>query len=78
MKEVEFLQYVVENLVNHPGDIQIERTEDELGTLLTLRVNKEDMGIIIGKSGNTINALRSVLRLLGMKLDKKLNLKVLD
>lgn len=78
MKEVEFLQYVVENLVNHPGDIQIECTDDELGTLLTLRVNKEDMGIIIGKSGNTINALRSVLRLLGMKLDKKLNLKVLD
>lgn len=77
-KEIEFLQYVVENLVANPDDITIERKEDELGVLLTLRVNKDDMGIIIGKSGNTINALRSLLRILGMKIDKRINLKVED
>jgi predicted RNA-binding protein YlqC (UPF0109 family) len=43
MKEVEFLKYLVENLVNHTDDIKIEHTEDELGVLLTLSVNKEDM-----------------------------------
>jgi len=77
-KEIEFLQYVVENLVANPDDIAIERKEDELWVLLTLRVNKDDMGIIIGKSGNTINALRSLLRILGMKIDKRINLKVED
>ncbi len=77
-KEIAFLQYVVENLVANPDDINIERKEDELWVLLTLRVNKDDMGIIIGKSGNTINALRSLLRILGMKIDKRINLKVED
>jgi predicted RNA-binding protein YlqC (UPF0109 family) len=43
MKEVEFLQYLVENLVENTQDIKIEHTEDELGVLLTLSVNKQDM-----------------------------------
>jgi predicted RNA-binding protein YlqC (UPF0109 family) len=47
MKEVEFLQFIIENLVSNPDDIKIEKTEDELGTLLTMSLNKDDMGIII-------------------------------
>ena len=78
MKEVEFLQFLVENLVSNTDDIKIERTEDELGILLTLSVNQDDMWIIIWKKGNTINSIRSILRLLWVKLNKKLNLKVLD
>ena len=78
MKEVEFLQFIVENLVNNKEDITIERTEDELWVLLTLKVNTQDMWIIIGKSWNTINSIRSILRLFGMKEEKRINLKVLD
>jgi uncharacterized protein len=78
MQEIEFLKFVVENLVNHKEDIKIEKKDDELWTLLTLSVNKEDMGMIIWKGGSTINALRSILRLLGLKLNRKINLKVLD
>lgn len=78
MKEVEFLQYLVENLVENTQDIKIEHTQDELGVLLTLSVNKQDMWIIIWKGGNTINSIRSVLRLLWMKINKRINLKVLD
>jgi len=47
MKEVEFLQFIVENLVSSKDDVKIERTEDELGILLTLSVAKDDMGVII-------------------------------
>jgi|TARA_Y100001960_G_C14604091_1_gene792315 predicted RNA-binding protein YlqC (UPF0109 family) len=47
MKEVDFLQFIIENLVENKNDVKIERTEDELGVLLTLSVNKEDMGVII-------------------------------
>ncbi|MDD3302924.1 MAG: KH domain-containing protein [Candidatus Gracilibacteria bacterium] len=78
MKEVEFLQFLLENMVSNPEDIKIERKEDELGVLLTVSANKEDMGVIIGKGGNNINSIRSILRLVGMKLNKKINIKVLD
>lgn len=78
MKEVEFLQYVIEGIVENKGDIHIEKVDDELGTLLTLRVHKDDMGIVIGKKWATVNALRSIVRLMGMKMDKKINLKVID
>lgn len=78
MNEVDFLQYVIEGIVEHKDDIQIEKKDDELGTLLTLQVHKDDMGIIIGKKWATVNALRSIMRLMGMKMDKKINLKVID
>ena len=77
-KEVSFLQFIIENLIENKDDIKIERTEDELWTLLTLSVNKDDMGIVIWKWWNTINSIRSILRLHWMKNDKKINLKVLD
>lgn len=78
MKEVDFLQFIIENLVKNTEDITIDHSEDELWILLTLTVNKEDMWIIIWKGGNTINSIRSILRLFWMKADKRINLKVLD
>lgn len=78
MKELEFLQFIVENLVENKSEIVINRTEDEMWVLLTLKVNKEDMWIIIWKGWNTINSIRSLLRLYWMKIDKRVNLKVLD
>lgn len=78
MKEVDFLQFLLENLVSKPEDIKIERKEDELWVLLTISVNKEDMGIIIGKWWNNINSIRSILRLVWMKINKRINVKVLD
>lgn len=63
MQEVDFLRFLIENIVEHTADIQIEKKDDELGTLLTLQVHSDDMGIVIGKKGTTVNALRSILRL---------------
>ena len=77
-KEIEYLKFILEALVSDLKAIKIERIEDELGVLLTLSVAKEDMGIIIGKWWNTINSLRTILRLLWVKIWKKINLKVLD
>lgn len=78
MKEVEFLKFVVENLVKYKEDIKIERTEDELWVLLTLKVNKDDMWVVIWKSGNIVNSIRSLLKIVGNKIGKRVNLKVLD
>jgi len=76
--EVSFLQFVIENLVTDKESIKIDRIEDELWVLLTLSVNKDDMGIIIWKNGNTVNSLRSILKILWLKSGKRINLKVLD
>lgn len=76
--EQAFLEFVIKSLVKNPDDIVIERQEDELWILLTLKVNSEDMGIIIWKSWNTVNSLRSILKVLWSKENKRINLKVLD
>jgi len=72
----EFLEYVVKALVNHPEDVQVERKVDEMGVLLTLRVNPADMGQIIGRQGATIRAIRNLLRIVGLKNRARVNLKI--
>ncbi len=72
----EFLEYVVKSLVDHPEDIKIERKVDEMGVLLSLRVNAEDMGQIIGKGGSTIRAIRNLVRIVGLRNRARVNLKV--
>ena len=71
-----FLEYVVKALVDNPDDVKIERTIDEMGVLLTLNVNKDDMAQIIGKSGRTASAIRTLLRVVGMKNNARVNLKI--
>ncbi len=75
-RDQQFLEYVVKALVEHPEDVQINRTIDEMGVLLTLKVHQDDMGKIIGKSGATAKAIRTVLRVVGMKNDARVNLKI--
>ena len=75
-KDQEFLDIVVKMLVDHPQSVKITRTVDERGVLLSLDVHAEDMGKIIGKSGNTAKAIRTLLRVVGMKNDARVNLKI--
>ena len=74
----EFLEYVIKTLVDHPDDVQVERTVDEMGVLLTLKVSPEDMGQIIGRSGNTARAIRTLLRVVGAKNNARVNLKIYE
>jgi len=71
-----FLEHVVKALVDHPGDVKVDRVVDEMGVLMTLSVNPEDMGKIIGRSGNTAKAIRTLLRVVGMKNQARVNLKI--
>ncbi len=72
----EFLEYVVKHLVDHPEDVKIDRKVDEMGVLLMLRVHPDDMGQVIGRGGNTARALRTLLRIIGMKNHARVNLKI--
>ena len=72
----EFVEYVVKSIVDHHEDVTTDRVVDEMGVLITLRVNTEDLGKVIGKKGQTINSIRTVLRALGMKSKARINLKL--
>lgn len=71
-----FLDFVVKSLVDNPNDVKIERTVDEMGVLIKLSVNPADMGKIIGRQGNTAKAIRTLLRVIGMKNNSRVNLKI--
>ncbi|MCA9354925.1 KH domain-containing protein [Candidatus Kaiserbacteria bacterium] len=75
-EDKQFLENLVKSLVDHPDSVKINRTVDEMGVLLTLDVHAEDMGKIIGRSGNTAKAIRTLLRVVGMKNDARVNLKI--
>lgn len=72
----QFLEYVVKALVDNPNDVKIDRTVDEMGVLITMTVNPADMGKIIGRQGNTAKAIRTLLRVIGMKNNARVNLKI--
>ena len=77
-KDLEFVQFIVEQIVDDPSAVHIERTVDEMGVLLTLKVNKEDMGKIIGKNGQTAKSIRTLLRIIGSKNNARVNLKIVE
>jgi predicted RNA-binding protein YlqC (UPF0109 family) len=75
-KDQEFLDYLIKSLVDNPQDVKVERKVDEMGVLMTLDVNPADMGKIIGRQGNTAKAIRTLLRVVGMKNNARVNLKI--
>lgn len=78
MKEQEFIEYVVKSIVEFPDDVKVNREVDDIGVLILLDVNPADMGKIIGREGNTAKALRTLLRVIGMKYNLKVNLKICE
>lgn len=72
----QFLEYVIKALVDNPDQVKVNRTVDEMGVLLTLEVGAADMGKIIGRQGNTAKAVRTLLRVVGMKNNSRVNLKI--
>jgi len=72
----DFLEFLVKALVDHPEDVKIDRKVDEMGVLLSLKVNPEDMGQIIGREGSTARSIRSLVRIVGLKNHARVNLKI--
>ena len=72
----EFVETVVKAIVDNPNDVKTTRSVDEMGVLIELTVNPEDMGKIIGKEGRTAKSIRTLLRVLGAKNNARVNLKI--
>lgn len=77
-QDQEMLEAIVLALVDKPEEVHVSRTVDEMGVLLSLEVAKEDMGRVIGKSGATAKAIRTLLRAVGMKNDARVNMKIVE
>ncbi|MBI2175457.1 MAG: KH domain-containing protein [Parcubacteria group bacterium] len=75
-QDSEFLEFVVKALVDTPSAVKVERKVDEMGVLLSLKLDPNDMGKIIGRNGNTAKAIRSLLRVVGLKNHARVNLKI--
>ena len=76
VKDSEFVEYIVKSLVDNPNEVKIDRKVDEMGVLITVDVGKDDMGKIIGRQGATAKAIRTLLRVVGMKNNARVNLKI--
>jgi predicted RNA-binding protein YlqC (UPF0109 family) len=72
----DFLEAIVKAIVDHPDDVVVERKVDEMGVLLSLKVNPQDMGQVVGREGSTAKAIRSLLRIVGIKNNARVNLKI--
>lgn len=77
-QEVSFLETVVKAIVSNPEAVKVTRTTDEMGVLLELMVDASDMGLLIGRSGSTAKAIRSLVRIVGMKNNARVNLRILE
>ncbi len=77
-KDQQFLEFLIKSIVDHPEDVKVDRKVDEMGVLLTLKVNPLDMGQVVGKRGSTAQAIRSLLRIVGIKNNARVNLKIVE
>ncbi|QQR84060.1 KH domain-containing protein [Candidatus Peregrinibacteria bacterium] len=74
----DFVEYIVKSIVSQPEKVMVARSVDSMGVLLTLQVSKEDMGKVIGKSGQTAKSIRILLRVLGSMNNVRINLKIVE
>ncbi len=77
-RDEQFLNFLVKYIVDNPDDVKVERKVDEMGVLLILKVNPLDMGQVVGRKGSTAQAIRSLLRIVGIKNNARVNLKILE
>ena len=77
-KDQKFLEFLIQSIVDHPDEVKVERKVDEMGVLLTLKVNPTDMAQIIGKGGATAQSIRSLLKIVGIKNNARVNLKIIE
>jgi len=75
-QDQEFITFVIKAIVNNPDKVKITRTVDERGVLMTLDVDPGDIGYVIGRRGNTVRAIRTLLKVVGAKNNALVNFKI--
>jgi predicted RNA-binding protein YlqC (UPF0109 family) len=71
-----FLENIVKGIVENQDDVVVTKTVDDMGVLLTLDLNPADMGQVIGRQGATAKAIRTLVRVCGMKSQARVNVRI--
>ncbi len=74
----EFVEYLIKQIVNKPDSVEVTRRTDEMGVLLEVKVDPEDMGLLIGRAGSTAKAIRTLARIVGMRNNARVNLRIIE
>ena len=74
----DLLAYLAKGLVDHPEEVSVEMFEEDGALVLELHVDAEDTGKVIGRSGRTVNAIRTVMRACGAKQGRRVLVDVID
>lgn len=74
----EFVEYIIKQIVNKPDEVSVTRNVDEMGVLIEVKVNPEDMGLLIGRAGSTAKAIRTLARIIGMRNNARVNLRIVE
>ncbi|MEK7673876.1 MAG: KH domain-containing protein [Patescibacteria group bacterium] len=70
------LEDLLKSVVNYPESLKVQRILDEMGVLLKIKAHPQDMGLIVGRKGEMIKALRTIMRVIGLKHHARVNLKI--
>jgi len=73
-----FLEYIITSLVNYPQNVKITEKEEDGALVFAIKVNPEDLKILIGKNGQTIKAVREIAKIKAFseKKIKNINIKI--
>ncbi|MEI8230328.1 MAG: KH domain-containing protein [Candidatus Peregrinibacteria bacterium] len=74
----DFVLFILESLCEDKDQLVLEERRDELGILLTIKVSDRDMGKLIGRGGQTVKALRTLVHMVGGNTNERINLKILE
>ena len=74
----ELVEYVAKRLADQPDAVHVTETTGDATVLIEMHMDAEDMGRLIGRKGRTINAIRSVARVLGGKMEKRVEVEITE
>ena len=74
----ELVQYLAQSIVNEPDAVEVTESEDDNGSVVELKVAKEDLGRVIGRQGRTAKSLRTILNAAGARVNRKVVLEIVD
>jgi predicted RNA-binding protein YlqC (UPF0109 family) len=74
----ELVQYLAKSLVSNPDAVQVTETESDGGSVLELKVAKEDLGRIIGKQGRTAKSIRTLVNAAASRSNRKVSLEIVE
>jgi len=77
-KAKQVLEDILIAIVDNKNAVRVDQTTDEMGVLLSVKVSPRDMGLIIGRDGNIINAIRTVVKFIGFRERSRVNIKVIE